>query len=265
MNRQNLVAVANETIDIINNGKYTVCGKEIILDSEKIRSVKVYSPEYLPQNFEKNDKKAEIIIKPADSFGILNLCDISGKTCVLNFASAKNPGGGFQRGAKAQEEQLCFCSTLFGSIRTKKAFEMYRYNRENYNTLYSDYMLYSPYVKVFRDSKSYEFLENPKTVSVITAPAVNRNIADLKHSQKEIFSCMLNRAEKVLSIAVENGNKNIVLGAWGCGVFRNSVYDIAEIFKILLFDKNYISLFDNVIFASFNDKNTRIFSETLGL
>lgn len=76
---------------------------------------------------------------------------------------------------------------------------------------------------------------------------------------------MLNRAEKVLSIAVENGNKNIVLGAWGCGVFRNSVYDIAEIFKILLFDKNYISLFDNVIFASFNDKNTRIFSETLGL
>lgn len=265
MNRQNLVDIAGETIDIINNGKYTANGKEIILDSEKIKAVKVYSPEYSPQSFEKSDKKAEIIIKPADSFGILNFCDISGKTCVLNFASAKNPGGGFQIGARAQEEQLCFCSTLFGSIRTKKAFEMYRYNRENYNTLYSDYMLYSPYVKVFRDSKSYEFLENPKTVSVITAPAVNRNIADSEHSQKEIFNCMLNRAEKILSIAVENGNQNIVLGAWGCGVFRNSVEDIAEIFRILLFEKNYISLFDNVIFASFNDKNARIFSETLGL
>ena len=126
-------------------------------------------------------------------------------------------------------------------------------------------MLYSPYVEVFRDSKSYEFLENPKTVSVITAPAVNRNIADLKHSQKGIFNCMLNRAEKILSIAVENGNQNIVLGAWGCGVFRNSVYDIAEIFRVLLFEKNYISLFENVIFAAFNDKNARIFSDKLGL
>lgn len=108
MNRQNLVDIAGETIDIINNGKYTANGKEIILDSEKIRSVKVYSPEYSPQNFEKSDKKAEIIIKPADSFGILNLCDISGKTCILNFASAKNPGGGFQIGARAQEETALF-------------------------------------------------------------------------------------------------------------------------------------------------------------
>ncbi len=264
MNRQNLVDIAGETIDIINNGKYKANGKEIIFDSEKIRSVKVYSPEYSPQNFEKSDKKAEIIIKPADSFGILNLCDISGKTCVLNFASAKNPGGGFQIGARAQEEQLCFCSTLFGSIGSEKAFEMYKYNRENYNTLYSDYMLYSPDVMIIRNS-AYELLENPRNVSVITSPAVNRNIADLKHSQKEIFNCMLNRAEKILSIAVENGNQNIVLGAWGCGVFRNSVYDIAEIFRILLFEKNYISLFDNVIFAAFNDKNARIFSDKLGL
>lgn len=264
MNRQNLVAVASETLNIIKNGKYTVCGKEIILDSEKINSVKIYSPEYLPQNFEEHDKKAEIIIKPADSFGILNLCDISGKTCVLNFASAKNPGGGFQRGAKAQEEQLCFCSTLFGSIGSEKASEMYKYNRENYNTLYSDYMLYSPHVEIIRNSE-YELLENPRNVSVVTAPAVNRNIADRNHSNSEIFDCMLCRARKILSIAIENDNKNIVLGAWGCGVFRNSVQDIAEIFRILLFEEKYISLFDNVIFAAFNDKNARIFSETLGL
>lgn len=261
MNRQNLVDIANETLNIINNGKYTACGKEIILDSEKIKTVKVYSPEYLPQSFEKSNKKAEIIIKPSDSFGVLDLCDISGKTCVLNFASAKNPGGGFQRGAKAQEEQLCFCSTLFASIGSKKAFEMYKYNRENYNSLYSDYMLYSPYVEVFRDSKSYNFLENPKTVSVVTAPAVNRNIADLKHSQKEIFNCMLNRAEKILSIAAENGDKNIVLGAWGCGVFKNSVRDIAEIFRKLLIEDNYQSLFDKVIFAAYSFKNVEIFNE----
>lgn len=265
MNRKNLALIAEETIDIIDKGKYIINGKEIRLDSEKNRNVKVYSLKYQPKEFKKNDKKAKIIVKPAGSFETLDLCDIQGKTCVLNFASAKNPGGGFQNGAKAQEEQLCYCSTLFASIGSEKAFEMYKYNREHYNTLYSDYMLYSPYVEVFRDSKSYEFLEKTKTVSVITAPAVNRNIADSKHSNKEIFECMLNRAEKILSITAENGNSNIVLGAWGCGVFRNSVEDIAEIFRILLFEKNYISLFDNVIFASFNDKNADIFSKILSL
>lgn len=264
MNRKNLASIAEETIDIIDKGKYIVNDKEIRLDSEKIREVKVYSLKYQPKKFEKNDKKAEIIVKPAGSFETLDLCDIQGKTCVLNFASAKNPGGGFQNGAKAQEEQLCYCSTLFASIGSEKAFEMYKYNREHYNTLYSDYMLYSPDVMIIRDSE-YRLLENPKNVSIITAPAVNRNIADSKHSHKEIFECMLNRAEKILSITAENGNSNIVLGAWGCGVFRNSVEDIAEIFRILLFEKNYISLFDNVIFASFNDKNADIFSKILSL
>ena len=76
---------------------------------------------------------------------------------------------------------------------------------------------------------------------------------------------MLSRARKILSIAIENDNKNIVLGAWGCGVFRNSVQDIAEIFRILLFEEKYISLFDNVIFAAFNEKNNRLFSEAFGL
>ena len=35
------------------------------------------------------------------------------KTCVLNFASASNPGGGVTLGASAQEESICRCSTLY--------------------------------------------------------------------------------------------------------------------------------------------------------
>lgn len=260
MPRLNLVETANDTLNIINNGYYEISDKKIVLNTEKIKNVKLYSPEYFPEISKKSDKAGKIIIKPVDSFDALDLCDTSEKTCVLNFASAKNAGGGFQRGAKAQEEDLCRRSTLYASIGTEKAFEMYKYNRENYNPLYSDYMLYSPYVTVIKNA-DYRLLTNPVDVSIITAAAVNRNIANEKCSSKEIYECMLKRAEKILCVAAENGDRNIILGAWGCGVFRNSVRDIAEIFRKLLIGENYLSLFDNVIFAAYSVKNAEIFNE----
>ncbi len=261
MNRNKLVQIAKENIDIIKNGKFNISGKEIFLDVGKIRQVKTYPVEYKYQNFLKNisGDYGKIIIEPVDSFEALNLCDPSEKTCVLNFASAKKSGGGFLTGAKAQEEDLCYRSTLYGSLETKDGFEMYKYNLQNYNLLYSDFMLYSPYVSIIRD-KNYNLIENIINTSIITAPAVNRNLANREYTSKEIFKCMLKRAEKILCIALENQNDNIILGAWGCGVFRNSVTDIAEIFRILLIDKQYAKLFKNIIFASFNEKNNAVFS-----
>ncbi len=40
------------------------------------------------------------------------------KTCVLNFASASNPGGGVAHGSSAQEESICRCSTLYPCLNT---------------------------------------------------------------------------------------------------------------------------------------------------
>lgn len=36
---------------------------------------------------------------------------IGKKVCVLNFASATNPGGGVARGSSAREEAICRCSS----------------------------------------------------------------------------------------------------------------------------------------------------------
>jgi len=67
---------------------------------------------------------------------------------VLNFASAKNPGGGFLRGARAQEESLARASALYECIRGSA---MYAHHRAHGDCIYTDWMIHSPEVPVFRD------------------------------------------------------------------------------------------------------------------
>lgn len=56
--------------------------------------------------------------------------------------------------------------------------------------------------------------------------------------------------ELVLSIAVIHGHRSLVLGAWGCGVFRNDPQLVAETFQDFLFvDVASRGAFDRIVFA----------------
>ena len=70
---------------------------------------------------------------------------------VLNFASARNPGGGFRKGASAQEESLARSSSLYFALSQDQFLtEFYTYHRRAKTCLYSHRMIYSPRVTFFK-------------------------------------------------------------------------------------------------------------------
>jgi uncharacterized protein (TIGR02452 family) len=150
---------------------------------------------------------------------------------ALNFASAKNPGGGFLSGATAQEESLARASGLYACIRDDP---MYAHHRMG-DAIYTSWAIYSPAVPVFRDDDG-RLLDRPWTCAFLTAPAVNAKVVLERDPSRgpEIRAAMEERIDRVLRIAAVHGHESIVLGAWGCGVFGNDPGEIAELFEAAL-------------------------------
>jgi uncharacterized protein (TIGR02452 family) len=181
---------------------------------------------------------------------------------ALNFAAAKNVGGGFIAGASAQEEDLCRCSGLYACLKSKPLF--YNANILCEDTLYTDGVLYSPKVPFIRDEHLL-FLEAPFELSIITAPAPNLTAMKAPKTWQEeeelsstLMDTLANRATKVLQIAEVNGHKNIILGAWGCGAFGNDVNQVTAAFEMAL-DK---VPFEHVCFAVYDTRQPPVLFET---
>jgi uncharacterized protein (TIGR02452 family) len=171
------------------------------------------------------------------------------RVAALNFASAKNPGGGFLNGSQAQEESLARASALYVCLQNQMAY--YDANRNSGSPLYTDHMIVSPQVPVFRDEDD-RLVEEPWEVTIITSPAPNAGAIanEQPESLQQIESVFRSRVEQVLSAAVVFGQTALVLGAWGCGVFRNDPSLVARLFaEFLLYDGEFASAFEQVTFA----------------
>lgn len=261
--------IANETIKITAARKYETGGKTIELPALDYKMVEVFSPEDGRKLLEEDisqyfgEKLCEIEVTGEDSFAAARRLE---KPLVMNFANARYVGGGFLAGARAQEESLCRCSTLYASIKSSKAAEMYHYNRSHKSRVASDYMLLSPQVCVFRNEK-YQLMENPFMAAVITLPAPNRHGAAALASNEHIAETMTRRIRIMLRIAAKHGYRELVLGAWGCGAFGNSPTDVSGYFKNVLIDEEYGRCFDRVVFAIYGKpegRNITAFSKAFG-
>jgi uncharacterized protein (TIGR02452 family) len=187
------------------------------------------------------------------------------RVAALNFASAKNPGGGFLGGAVAQEEDLARSSALYSCLLTQPDY--YRINRAHRSMLYTDHVIYSPDVPFFRGDDRV-LLEQPFTASIVTAPAPNAGefLRRKPDDRDRLREALHRRAHRVLEILSSHGHRTIVLGAWGCGVFRNNPEEVADAFSNAL--ASLQGFFERVVFAVFersgDGPNLRSFREKFG-
>lgn len=195
---------------------------------------------------------------------------------VLNFANSRSPGGGWRNGAMAQEEAICYRSSLALSL-----------NRKNY-PLRKDQALYSSYVLVIRDkiSVGHHLLSAPVTdlpvVSALTIAALfNPQVhtffvqgnAETPGFEKQVFARDEDRditkakMRLGLRIAATCGHGLLVLGALGCGVFGNPPEDVAHCWLEVLQEYEFSgNRWQEVWFAVYdpnNDGNYGVFHNVL--
>ena len=164
------------------------------------------------------------------------------KTAVLNFANNHSIGGApFVAGA--QEESLCRCSTLLPCLEAmRKPFyqkHIRQYEAKEIGNIGNDDLIYTPDVVVFKTDERTDpiypkMMEKSEwyKVDVITsaAPEMQR----LNYTPKNYEEIITSRVKKILDVAAKEMVEVLILGAWGCGAFKNPMEVVARVFYSLL-------------------------------
>ncbi len=195
------------------------------------------------------------------------LIDSGLNPAVLNLADAYHACGMYNSGSGAQEESLCRASTL--------SLTLYQY----YNKMWAGKAgvplrdtpgypmdihfggIYSPGVTVFRDNDSTGFAlrDEPFLTSIISVAALNfkpgHKTNNLEYRSAdggftpEGQQVMLNKIRTIYRIALLNGHDALVLGAFGCGVFQLKPELVADFFKQVPQEDEFLGKFHTIAFA----------------
>lgn len=260
MKRATRMDLARQTVEIVERGCYQTDNGRAVDIAQSVSACLDATQFFPPEELERI--RQEVLARPAEGHatrlevanettlaGIARvLAEGTGRVAALNFASAKNPGGGFLNGSQAQEESLARSSALHASLL--RAWEFYERHRASPSLLYSDAMILSPDCPVFRNDDG-RLQDEPQRVTFITSPAPNAGAAaDNRPEELPLIPEVIRRrSEYVLALASAQGYKRLILGAWGCGVFRNDPAVVAAAFLGHLRQGAWAGRFERVVFS----------------
>lgn len=193
------------------------------------------------------------------------------KVCALNFANSVHAGGGVVHGARAQEECLCRCSTLYDSLiseKMKNEFYEPHYSLDDIdgNYLANDDVIFTPNVKVFKSDTDIPQIRPENEwfdVDILTCAAPCLEDID-SISDEKLAEIHESRARQILNVACQNKEDVVILGAFGCGAFSNPPEVVAQVYKKVIADYKYA--FKTIEFAIYcRDFETRNYKAFLSV
>lgn len=214
------IQIFRHTQSLYNNNETL---KEVIQNS--IAQQKVYY-DHEEIDISPVSKKGAVIVSEKRSLEASEVYAKQGKkVCVLNFASAMNPGGGVVYGASAQEEAICRCSTLYPCIDDEQMWlDFYLPHRKKLDCLHNDDCIYTPKVKVIKTDTNEPMLLAERDwweVDIITCAVPDVRMLYLKLDnplfQQQLKAILKKRIEKIFKVAIDHQVDVLILGAFGCG------------------------------------------------
>ena len=170
---------------------------------------------------------------------------------ILNFASFRTPCGGYDKGSKAQEEDVCRAAPLLAfSLKAKE---------KEYYPLKSCCTLITPDVLIVRNTNNYELLDEKEFFKVTVVSAAAQDLNDEEFNYQTTYNTIVNIfcSVKIAYPIIDT----LVLGALGCGVFKNDPYVIAGIMNEVT--KHYGGYYKNIIYAIPKGPNLKEFIKTI--
>ena len=185
---------------------------------------------------------------------------------ILNMADAHRGGGGWLHGAFAQEEALCYRSSLSFTLKNR------------FYPIPEAGGIYSPTVVVIRENMAsgHALLDRSRpqdlpVLSVVSVAAINRPKTWKDDAGKEKYKAgdreiMKEKMRVVLRIAAGNRHRVLVLGAFGCGAFVNPRLEVVDCWKEVFDEAEFnAGWWDTVVFAVMEPNEDKDGNENFGV
>lgn len=245
MGKEELIVCFQDTLEMSKTG---VLGQKT---SQAIKSNIVYKEGFI-SNTPKRSEQSSVIVQAGTTSDTARQYRFLGKVAVLNFANPENPGGGVNFGAMAQEECLCRSSNLYLCISDRNVFDdYYLFHRGIKNQFFSDRLIYTKDVTVFKnDNEVPQLLPKDEWFSIDVITCAAPCLARRKYTNTTaLLSVFKRRIKNIFEAARDNKVDVIILGAFGCGAFKNPPLIVAEAFRQVICEENYFADFKQIIFA----------------
>ena len=260
--------VWDNTLAIIKNGNYTLQNGETVnlWNDQKPERYSHFYDEEFTASFKPLKTSPEITVVSDDCLDTAHKWINDGlEVSVLNMASRQNPGGGVTGGAGAQEEYLFRCSDyclfLYRYASYAKSYGL-KPSHHQYPLDKNFGGIYSKCVTIFRENeeKGYDLTTTPWKVNMIAVAGMNSPELIIENGEKRIAPDLVegikNKIRTIFRIACDNEQRNLVLGAFGCGAFNNPPKHIAELFRDVLCEDEFVGAFNKICFAIKSDHNS---------